>query len=113
MQVQITGQHLDLTEAIKQYVDEKIGRLDRYFDQVLNARVVLKHLAHEKLSNVVEITVHASGHEFHAEMHDADMYAAIDLVADKLESQVRQYKDRLQNHRAERPGALAAALEAD
>ncbi|MEB8519994.1 ribosome-associated translation inhibitor RaiA, partial [Acidithiobacillus ferriphilus] len=49
MQITITGQHLDLTDAIKNYVDGKIGRLDRYFDHVINAQVVLKHLPHEKL----------------------------------------------------------------
>ena len=88
MQITITGQHLDLTDAIKNYVDEKIGRLGRYFDHVINAQVVLRHLPHEKLTNVEDITVKAPGQVFHAEVHDADMYAAIDLVADKREANV-------------------------
>ncbi|AIA54290.1 MULTISPECIES: ribosome hibernation-promoting factor, HPF/YfiA family [Acidithiobacillus] len=113
MQISITGQHLDLTEALKSYVSEKISRLDRYFDHVLDARVVLKHQSHEKLPNIVEITVHSPGHDFHADCHDADMYAAIDLVAAKLEGQVRQYKERLRDHRTEPSGAVSVALQTD
>ncbi|MHB1580501.1 MAG: ribosome hibernation-promoting factor, HPF/YfiA family [Acidithiobacillus sp.] len=113
MQITITGQHLDLTDAIKSYVDEKIGRLGRYFDHVINAQVVLKHLPHEKLTNVVDITVNAPGHVFHAEVHDADMYAAIDLVADKLEAQAHSYKEKLQDRRNDHPAGLAAIAEID
>ncbi|MEY2333513.1 ribosome-associated translation inhibitor RaiA [Acidithiobacillus ferrianus] len=113
MQITITGQHLDLTDPIKNYVDEKIGRLGRYFDHVIHARAVLKHLPHENLVNVADITVNAPGHIFHAEVHNADMYAAIDLVADKLEAQVHSYKEKLQDRRNDHPTGLAAIAEAD
>lgn len=113
MQITITGQHLDLTDSIKNYADEKIGRLGRYFDHVSDAQVVLKHLPHEKLSNVVDITVNAPGHVFHAEVHDADMYTAVDLVIDKLEAQVHSYKEKLQDRRNDQPAGLAAIVEAD
>ncbi|MCE5359845.1 ribosome hibernation-promoting factor, HPF/YfiA family [Candidatus Igneacidithiobacillus taiwanensis] len=106
MQLHISGQHLDLTEAIKNHVTEKLGRLDHYFDRVIVGRVVLKYLGHEKLSNVAEISVSAPGHDFHAEARAADMYVAIDQLAEKIDGQVRQYKEKLQRHR----GAPVAAV---
>ncbi|MDD3759406.1 MAG: ribosome-associated translation inhibitor RaiA [Acidithiobacillus sp.] len=112
MQLHITGQHLDLTEAIKNRVHEKLGRLDHYFDRVIDGRVVLKFLPHEKLSNVAEITVSAPGHDFHAEARDADMYVAIDQLADKIDGQVRQYKEKLQRHRSS-PVAAVLATESE
>jgi ribosomal subunit interface protein len=88
MQITITGQHLDLTEALKNHAEDKIGKLDRHFDQVIDARVVLKHAPHENPENTADVTMYAAGHVFHAVSQHADMYRALDLVTEKLESQV-------------------------
>lgn len=113
MQLTITGQHLDLTDALKSFVAEKLGRVDHYFDHVTDGHVVLKYMAHEKLPNSAEVTVHAPGHTFHAESGDQDMYAAIDLLADKLEAQVRSHKEKLTDRRNGHQVPLAAAAETD
>ncbi|MHB0888164.1 ribosome hibernation-promoting factor, HPF/YfiA family [Acidithiobacillus sp.] len=113
MQLTITGQHLDLTDALKSYVTEKLGRVDHYFDHVIDGHVVLKYTAHEKLPNAAEVTVHAPGRTFHAESEDQDMYAAIDLLAAKLEVQVRNHKEKLTDRRNHHQAPLAAAAETD
>ncbi|MEK8089954.1 ribosome hibernation-promoting factor, HPF/YfiA family [Thermithiobacillus plumbiphilus] len=95
MHLKITGQHLDLTEALKNYVNEKIGGVDQYFDNVIDAEVVLRQ---EKFRNSIEVTLFAAGQTLHAEAEDKDMYAAIDAASDKLERQVVRYKEKLTNH---------------
>lgn len=95
MHLKIAGQHVDLTDALKNYVTEKLGRVDQYFDKVIDAQVVLRH---EKFRNSVEVTLFAAGTTIHAEMEDKDMYAAIDGVADKLERQVIKYKEKVTDH---------------
>ena len=95
MHLKITGQHLDLTDALKNYVNEKIGGVDQYFDNVIDAEVVLRQ---EKFRNSIEVTLFAAGQTLHAEAEDKDMYAAIDAASDKLERQVIRYKEKLTNH---------------
>jgi putative sigma-54 modulation protein len=98
MNLQITGHHLDVTPAIRDYVMAKLSRINRHFDHVIDVGVVLTV---DKLSHKVEATVHVRGKDLHAECIDTDMYAAIDGLADKLDRQVLKHKEQVRNHRAD------------
>jgi putative sigma-54 modulation protein len=96
MNLQITGHHLDVTPAIRDYVTSKLARINRHFDHVIDVGVVLTV---DKLSHKVEATVHVRGKDLHAECIDADMYAAIDGLADKLDRQVLKHKEKRNGQR--------------
>lgn len=99
MQIRVTGRHLDITAAIDAYIHEKMQRLERHFDFVLDVNVILSI---EKLAQKAEATVHIHGHHLHAEAHHEDMYAALDALIDKLDRQVRKHKEKMtDHHRAE------------
>ncbi len=96
MNLNISGHHLDLTPPLRDYVTSKIRRIERHFDHLINADVILSV---EKLRHKAEATVHASGADLHAEaVVEADMYAAIDALIDKLDRQTRRHKEKLRNH---------------
>ena len=96
MQVSLSGHHVDITESMRNYVNEKIGRLDRHFDQALDIHIVLTV---EKLRHRAEATMHVSGSNLHAEDVQEDMYAAIDGLIDKLDSQGKKHKEKMKSHR--------------
>jgi putative sigma-54 modulation protein len=106
MNLTVTGHHLDVTPAIRAYVEEKIGRVNRHFDHVIDVTVVLRV---EKLEQKAEANVHVSGRDLFAEASDADMYAAIDALADKLDRMVVKHKEMVSSHRPENGGAKRAA----
>ena len=97
MNLTISGHHLDLTAPIKDYVKEKLTRLERHCDHLLDGQVILSV---EKDRQKAEATVHCSGATLHAECVHPDLYAAIDLLADKLDQQARRHKDKRRDHRA-------------
>jgi putative sigma-54 modulation protein len=97
MQISISGHHVDVTESMRNYVHEKIERLDRHFDQALDIKVVLTV---EKLRHKAEATLHVSGGNLHADDEQEDMYAAIDGLIDKLDRQGKKHKEKQKNHRA-------------
>ncbi len=99
MNLNLTGVHLDITPAIRAYVVEKLERVNRHFDQVIDVNVVLSV---DKLQQKVEANVHLRGREIRAEAVDADMYAAIDALADKLNRQVQKHKEKISDHRTDR-----------
>ena len=101
MQVSISGHHMDITEALRQYVTEKMERIIRHFDHVTNAQVVL-HV--EKDDNIVEANVHTKGASIHATGTADDMYAAIDNMIDKLDRQVLKHKSTMTDHRRSEGG---------
>ncbi|MDD2761687.1 MAG: ribosome-associated translation inhibitor RaiA [Methylomonas sp.] len=96
MQVSITGHHVEVTEALKAYVEEKISKVKRHFDNVVDVHVILTV---EKLQQKAEATVQISGAKLYAEDTQEDMYAAIDFMVDKLDRQIVKHKEKLQNHR--------------
>jgi putative sigma-54 modulation protein len=98
MNLHLTGHHLDITPAIRDYVIAKLERVNRHFDHVIDVSVVLSV---DKLRQKVEATVHVRGKDLHVESVDADMYAAIDALADKLDRQVLKYKEQLKDHRTD------------
>ncbi|PFG09503.1 MULTISPECIES: ribosome hibernation promoting factor [unclassified Marinobacter] len=91
MQLNISGHHVELTEALKDYVNEKFQRLERHFDQISNTNVILQV---EKLRQIAEATVNISGGELHAKAETEDMYAAIDALVDKLDRQILKHKEK-------------------
>ena len=91
MQLNISGHHVELTEALKDYVNEKFQRLERHFDQISNTNVTLQV---EKLRQIAEATVNISGGELHAKAESEDMYAAIDALVDKLDRQILKHKEK-------------------
>ena len=95
MQINITGHHVDVTPALRAYTTEKMQKLARHFDQVNSIHVILNV---EKLQQQAEATVNAAGRTLFATQTATDMYASIDGLVDKLDRQVRRYKDRLTNH---------------
>ena len=98
MNLSVTGNRLDITPAIRDYVVAKLDRVIRHFDHVIDVQVVMSVA---KLRHKVEANLHARGKDIHVEAVELDMYAAIDALADKLDRQVVKHKERLALHRHE------------
>ncbi|MYA18234.1 MAG: ribosome-associated translation inhibitor RaiA [Gammaproteobacteria bacterium] len=97
MQLSISGRHLVVTPALKDYVTSKITRLERHYDHITNVRVVL---AVDKLRQNAEAIVHAgAGHEIFADAASHDLYKAIDALSDKRDRQLIRHKETLTSHR--------------
>jgi putative sigma-54 modulation protein len=92
VKVSVTFRHTEPTDALKQYAEEKIHRLGKYFSQPLDAHVVLSVESKERQS--AEVELHAHGTIIHAKEQTGDLYSAIDLVTDNLKRQVRKQKDK-------------------
>lgn len=95
MNLQLTGHHLEITPALKDYVQNKLTRVSNHFDHVIDIRVTMSV---EKLTQRVEATLRVPGNDMHVECEDENMYSAIDLLADKLDRQVLKYKEKLVDH---------------
>jgi putative sigma-54 modulation protein len=102
MNLNVSGHHLEVTPAIHDYVRSKMERVARHFDHVIDAHVILTV---DKLRQKAEATLHVRGKDLHCESEQADLYAAIDLLADKLDRQVLRHKGKLHERREERPDA--------
>ena len=94
MQVNISGQHLEVTEPLRTYVNEKLERLERHFEKITNVQVILSV---DKLEQKVEATLHIPGDKVVANAVHADMYAAIDSLTDKLDRQLKKHKEKTQS----------------
>jgi putative sigma-54 modulation protein len=95
MQINISGHHIELTDALKGYVSDKLNRLARHFDHITSTQVTLSV---EKSRQKAEATVRFSGGEIFADSIDQDMYAAIDLLVDKLDRQILRHKEKVKDH---------------
>jgi putative sigma-54 modulation protein len=91
MNLHLTGHHVEITPAIREYVTSKLDKINRHFDHVIDMDVVMTV---EKLDQKVEVNVHLSGKDIHVEANDSDMYAAIDRLTDKLDRQILKHKER-------------------
>jgi putative sigma-54 modulation protein len=100
MNLNLSGHHLDITPALRTYVQEKLGRVTRHFDHVIDAHVVLSV---DKLRQKAEVTLRVRGKDIHCASEGLDLYAAIDLLVDKLDRQVLKYKDKRQDKSHESP----------
>lgn len=97
MQVQVSGHQIEITPALRDYVDARRERLTRRFDNLTSLNVVLE-VEKNRLANRAEGTLAAAGKVLHADAVDNDMYAAIDALFDKLDAQVRRHKDKRRTH---------------
>ncbi len=92
MNLTITGHHLEITPAIREYVLSKLERIKRHADNVIDISVIMTV---EKLRHSIEANVHLSGKDIFVQADDADMYAAIDSLADKLDRQLVKHKEKI------------------
>jgi len=97
MQLTLTGHHVDITPPLKSYVEKKLDRIVRHFDQVIDVHCVLTI---EKLSHKAEATLHVRGSNIHADADESDMYAAVDVLTDKLDRLVKKHKEKRSDHHA-------------
>ncbi len=98
MQLNVSGHHVEVTDSLRSYVSTKLERLERHFDRITNMTVILSV---EKQRQKAESTIHVSGGEIYADAEHDDLYAAIDMLADKLDRQLIKKKEKNQdkNHR--------------
>lgn len=101
MNLIITGQHLEVTPALKAYVESKLERVIRHFDQIIDIVVVLgvEKPSENGKRQRAEVNLRMKGNTIHLEHFADDLYAAIDGLADKLDRQVLAHKEKMQNHR--------------
>lgn len=92
MNLTITGHHLEITPAIREYVLSKLERIKRHSDNLIDISVIMTV---EKLKHSIEANVHLSGKDIFVQAEDADMYAAIDGLADKLDRQLVKHKEKI------------------
>jgi putative sigma-54 modulation protein len=97
MQISITGHHIDVTDPLRAYVNKKMDRILRHYDQMIDVHYVLSV---EKLRHIAEATLRVPGSDIHANAEATDMYAAIDALADKLDRLVKKRKEIDTDHHA-------------
>jgi putative sigma-54 modulation protein len=107
MEINVTGHHVDVTQALRDYVIDKMQRVSRHFDHVISANVVLTV---ERRNHEAEVTVHAPGRSLFANHAAEDMYAAIDGLVDKIDRRVRRYKEKLTDHKGATHAERVASL---
>lgn len=95
MQINLHGHHVDLTDPLKSYVSDKFTKLSRHFDHITSTQVTLSV---EKNRQKAEATIRFSGGEIFADSTEHDMYAAIDLLIDKLDRQILKHKEKIKAH---------------
>ena len=106
MNIDLTGHHIDLTDSLRNYVNEKMGKLERHFDHVTKTHVILEV---DKKRHIAEATVHVPGSNgnVHANAEHSDMYAAIDKLIDKLDRQILKHKEKITDHHRKQKSALS------
>jgi len=104
--ITITGRHVEITEPLRDYITEKVGRACKRLDKISTAHITV---AVEKHRHIVEVDIHAHGATLHGKEETHDMYASIDQVLDKIEIQAKRRKEKIKGHKhgaeAEEPGA--------
>jgi|TARA_B100002003_G_scaffold31162_1_gene26318 putative sigma-54 modulation protein len=110
MQISISGQHLEVTEALRLYVTRKLERIDRHAGPPLIRAHVVLHT--EKNRSWAEGTVHTKGTQWHATAEGSDMYAVIDRVVDKLDRQAIKHKEKVVDHH-QQDGGLKSRAQPD
>jgi putative sigma-54 modulation protein len=115
MNLTISGHHLELTPAIREYVQTKLERITRHFDHVIDVAVILavEKLPEKEKRQKAEINLRLRGNVIHVESIAVDLYAAIDTLIDKLDRQVLKYKSKLKNHQCEALKRIPATPEVD
>ena len=103
MNLTISGHHIDVTPALRNYVTGKLDRITRHFDQVVDVRVLLtvENMKEKEKRQRAECNIRVKGGDLFAESAHEDLYAAVDGLVDKMDRQVVRHKDRLQDHHSE------------
>ncbi len=96
MNVKITGRHMEMSDALKSYIENALNKLTHYFDKIITADVILDV---EKHRHICEININANGMRIHSKEISTDMYASVDAVIEKLDRQIRKFKDKIKNHK--------------
>ena len=96
MKLNISGHHLDITPALREHSTEKLSKIRHHFDQVINVNMILEV---QKDVQTAEATIHVSGADLFAKAESHDMYASIDKLINKLDSQILRHKEKLHSHR--------------
>jgi putative sigma-54 modulation protein len=109
MQISVTFRHLDSSEALKNYVSDRLNKFKRYLDGPVEAHVVLSM---EKFRHLADVTIDSNGRIIKGKEENADMYAAIDLVMDKIDMQLKKFRDKLRGVKGDRSRSAATAVEA-
>ncbi|AWN22833.1 ribosome-associated translation inhibitor RaiA [Deinococcus irradiatisoli] len=111
----LSGRNVDVTDALRDYVESKLTRLDRFNGQITDARVTLtvRDVRDASRRNRVEVQLNVPNGIIRAEEHNADMYAAIDKAGDVLERQLRKFKTKIMRHRNDAPIDAEAPAQAD
>lgn len=112
MQIFLTGRNLEVTEALRRYAEDKVGRLQRYLEKITSAHIVLSV---QKYRQIAEVTLRVRDLTIRGEESTVDLYSSIDLVVEKLERQLQRYKGKILSHtnRSGRPQGPLASGEAD
>jgi len=97
MQINLSGHHVEITAALKDYLNNKLARLERHFESVTSINCILTV---EKLRHKAEAKVNVTGSTLYADAVEDDMYAAIDGLVDKLDRQIVKHKEKLTDHHA-------------
>jgi putative sigma-54 modulation protein len=98
MRLKLTGHHVEVSPALRGYVERKLlERIARHFDQVIDVHCVLSV---EKVRQKAEATLHVRGYDIHADATEPDMYAAIDVLSDKLDRCIKKHKEKRSDHHA-------------
>jgi putative sigma-54 modulation protein len=108
MNLTISGHHLEVTPALRSYVTDKLDRITRHFDQVVDVKVLLsiENQTEKDGRQKAECNIHVKGNDMFAESAHYDLYAAVDDLIDKLDRQVVKHKDRIRSHHHESPKRL-------
>lgn len=106
MQVSVTFRQIEPSEALKSYVTERLKKLKRYLDGPLEAHVVL---GLEKFRHLADVSINSNGRMIKGREENADMYAAIDLVMDKIDMQLKRHRDKIREVKADRSRAASPA----
>ncbi len=91
MQINISGQHLEVTDALKAYIHSKLERIQRHYDQITNVQVTLTV---NKNRQYAEMILNIPGTQIHADSEHDDLYAALDLLSDKIDRQLLKHKEK-------------------
>lgn len=109
MQINITGQQMDVTPALRDYIESKLQRLERHFDQMTKIHVILSV---EKERQKAEATISVARGELFADTEQESMYAAIDSLMDKLDRQLKKHKEKMTDHHRNEGGLKSHANDA-
>lgn len=97
MQINVSGHHVEVTDSLRKYVESKLDRLERHYDRITNMQVILSV---EKQRQKAESTVRIEGGEVFADAESDDLYAAIDMLADKLDRQLIKQKEKAKDRKS-------------